>query len=478
MDIILDNTEEPEVRVDALKTLVSTYLKDNIDPKDIFSSIGFSYLLSQSTRIKGFIKQVSLCPEIEMTYRVSLVRDLFVGDCFEILAEMYQTQEESFRSGLPVQIREELLLFFCDPLQNCKFEELYIHLMMEFIGDSTVATLTRYRFIKKLDKPNELYKTKLLIPALLAMRDNTEVDVKFRLLSAQFLGVHGIYSDYFLYQVGSDTTRDEDTRADAYDILLAYSETYTKEEIRSNLLTLGQKGLGIYQNSQNVHTASVEKSVEQLINKLAIKIPDSEELPYEKVIQALGPSDKLFEAIQRIELDEASYGLARLSLRTILCKLYTLISTSEFSVELHNRLLEEMFESSGKCSSGFASRLVNVLSGYHDDMTLLISYEDEIISKVGSELNKAISNLGGTGLTSEPVEVGGSLKTVDEYKENIVEELGIDSQKFLERKHLLHFFRNTFSKIRADLYQEYKGLVSDTDFDLYSRKAILFYEGQ
>jgi hypothetical protein len=38
------------------------------------------------------------------------------------------------------------------------------------------------------------------------------------------------------------------------------------------------------------------------------------------------------------------------------------------------------------------------------------------------------------------------------------------------------FFRNVVGFIREELYLEFKEFLSDEDFDLYCRKALIFYE--
>jgi hypothetical protein len=50
------------------------------------------------------------------------------------------------------------------------------------------------------------------------------------------------------------------------------------------------------------------------------------------------------------------------------------------------RLLEELIDMYGTCSSGFSSRLVNVISGY-GDFNLNISWRDQIIANFTGRLN-------------------------------------------------------------------------------------------
>jgi hypothetical protein len=59
---------------------------------------------------------------------------------------------------------------------------------------------------------------------------------------------------------------------------------------------------------------------------------------------------------------------------------------------MKNRLLEELIEMSGTCSSGFASRLVNVISGF-GDFNITISWKDQIIANFSGRLNARINNI-------------------------------------------------------------------------------------
>ena len=47
--------------------------------------------------------------------------------------------------------------------------------------------------------------------------------------------------------------------------------------------------------------------------------------------------------------------------------------------EMRKRMLEELEEMSATCSTGFASRLINVISGF-GEFNIRISWEDQIIA--------------------------------------------------------------------------------------------------
>jgi tRNA 2-selenouridine synthase SelU len=117
-------------------------------------------------------------------------------------------------------------------------------------------------------------------------------------------------------------------------------------------------------------------------------------------------------------------------------------------------------EASGKCSSGFASHLVNTLSGFDESMSVKIGYEDQIIAIFENELNKEILKLDDKNLSSL-----------------ILDEMTIPVQEYDKRSHFLSFFKQNMSAIRQKIMKDYANDISSEDFDLYFRKAISHYEG-
>ena len=185
-----------------------------------------------------------------------------------------------------------------------------------------------------------------------------------------------------------------------------------------------------------------EKAKEELIEK--IKNQDQ----YDHEI--------LDQAIIRITIDRAIYGRFNLSLANIISKMWTYIQDSEYKQELEKRLLEELIDSNNKCSSGYVSRIVNTLSGF-GDISLQISFEDQIIAVLETRLNGKIIE--------------------DENCDIILDEMTLPVRFYDKRGHFLAFFRKHISFIREDMYKEFKDYISDQDYDLFFRKAIMHYEG-
>ena len=164
----------------------------------------------------------------------------------------------------------------------------------------------------------------------------------------------------------------------------------------------------------------------------------------------------LEQAMIRITIDRAIYGRLNLSLAHIIAKMWTYIHDSEYREELQKRLLEELIDSNNKCSSGYVSRIVNTLSGF-GDVSLQISFEDQIISVLETRLNAEIMK--------------------DDAVDTILEEMTLPVRFYDKRGTFLKFFRTHISRIREEMYEEFKDYVKTHDYDLFFRKAIMHYEG-
>jgi hypothetical protein len=125
---------------------------------------------------------------------------------------------------------------------------------------------------------------------------------------------------------------------------------------------------------------------------------------------------------------------------------------------MKSRLLEELEEMSGTCSSGFAGRLVNTISGF-GDFSMQISWRDQISGNLAGRINKRIQDMDNLTL-----------------QEHVMYEITLDTTMNEDRKHFLKFLRQEVFGLRDELYHEFKNYITDTDFDLYFRAAMSMYE--
>jgi hypothetical protein len=64
------------------------------------------------------------------------------------------------------------------------------------------------------------------------------------------------------------------------------------------------------------------------------------------------------------------------------------------------------------------------------------------------------------------------------FSESVINEMMIKSSRYGDRRNFSLFFRTYASKIREELAEEFKEFVSDADFDLWFRRAIMSYDGE
>jgi hypothetical protein len=293
---------------------------------------------------------------------------------------------------------------------------------------------------------------------------------------------------------------DYNLRADSADVLLRSGSEENKIKARTIITLLGRLNttvISIFDNAQNVHTEEIEESVNNIIeilNQYDLLKVNNEFITFEYVNEKikdmikhhkpLGDSaepqlrsslcdddsakpqlskenifyNNIISSLNRIKMDRAIYGKFNCSLVSILLKVWTYIIGNTNENEMKQRLLQELNESTGLCSSGYASRLVNSITGF-GELTIKISWRDQIISNLSGRLNARIRNMDNLAL-----------------QEAVLVEMTLPTSNFDMRKHFLEFFRENVLFIRDEMYDEFRHHMPDVDFDLYFRSAISNYE--
>jgi hypothetical protein len=177
------------------------------------------------------------------------------------------------------------------------------------------------------------------------------------------------------------------------------------------------------------------------------------------------------------------------NLSNILVKLWSYISKNENVEEMTKRLIEELEDMSGTCSSGFLSRLINTISGF-GEMNITISYEDQIISNFCGRLNAYAQKITKADSCFYNEKYNDILilykfkddcdkkDIIEEFSENVINEMTIPSSDYTKRQSFLLFFRTHMSQLREELYKEFvPEFINNSDFDLYFRKALSVYDG-
>lgn len=434
---------------------------------------------------------------------------------------------------------------FSPSIENHKLLELLI-------------TRMDYDFAKKMLHKHTsqkcLFET-LLFNAQLAFLENASNMTYFKVLAGQYLLQKFTLTllqredvESILFDIASDTELDYDRRADAADVLLQLGSPAMKSNGRDIIMQLGgAEGIvrTVFDNAQNVHNEEVEESVAEVLEFFAmmpLKMINKQVIEFEYVKEQVEDmlkklkenmdedkfktrEKKIQVALSRINLDRALYSKYNSTLSNILIKVWSYLAGHEYEEEMRKRLLEELEEMSGTCSSGFASRLINVISGF-GEFNIRISWEDQITANFSGRLNAAARKITlNDGIfynekledvmklwfnaaeqkelkesiieklqTSEYITSNPTLTNVVDYyldddmdekstiaieyfAENVLNEMALPSSSTHERLHFSLFFRTYVAYIREEMYQEFKDHLDDTSFDLYMRKAMMHYEG-
>uniref|UniRef100_A0A6C0E8W5 Uncharacterized protein n=1 Tax=viral metagenome TaxID=1070528 RepID=A0A6C0E8W5_9ZZZZ len=142
---------------------------------------------------------------------------------------------------------------------------------------------------------------------------------------------------------------------------------------------------GIFNDSQNVHSSSIQESVKKSIDNL---MKDPFTCDKEFIIETLLTSKlECISSLLSYLDDEAYHSTLLLTFYEVFVKVFGRISNSPHKVELMIRLDEEMMESECKCFTGRITRLLNVLNGFYEDIQITISNNERISAIILSTLD-------------------------------------------------------------------------------------------
>ena len=251
-----------------------------------------------------------------------------------------------------------------------------------------------------------------------------KLPLTYKILSAQYhltqfpsdtYDVEGVQK--FLLDIARDKDTEINYRAEAADILDRTGYGDYKRLGREVINELGDlyndnQRKTIYTNLQNVHDVTVTKKVidtlRQLMNTTTKEASESTLTTsnfltdnnsgdiYTRIIELTredNRKDSIIESFQRILIDTAKYE--GLNMVDILLLVWEKICSSDSKPELEKRLLDELHEMDKTCSSGHLSRIINVLSGFFDDIQpVKISFPDQLRTNVFARYTTAMRSLG------------------------------------------------------------------------------------
>lgn len=366
-------------------------------------------------------------------------------------------------------------------------KELAQECCISFIEDKKLSDKKRYEIIcsfnSKTGISTVLNKSKIRVGfdwkfvyglQNIYFQDKTN-DIRYRLLSGQNLiqiskndsEKESIFQQ--LIYIAQNIEYEENTRADAADIVmrlgtpefvaiarqvisdLGYSIVNTGNNVLSRIKT-------VYNDSQNVHNKYITESVLKFIARMMKE--NSNPLPFDTVQNQIvdivrkkklssKSRIKVLKSLHRVSIDTATFTEYDVAISEILIHVWMKICTypQDIKEELESRLIEELLEMQDTCSSGYASRFVNVLTS--QDTYINISIEEQIKANLVGRINARIGKL----------------------PENERDAIGIGTMiDALPDEKLVYenFIKNALDDLYKELYDEFvPEFVSDQQFDLY-----------
>jgi len=474
-----------------IESLIEYY---NFDPEtisEVVSNIIGLNFFSRTKAVQEYLIAICYVKEIPLSYRIecaknlasdalifsSDIKDTYLG--YKQVYDIFEMEKESIKN-LPTPLRVDTVLFLiqCDKYKNESREYF-----CEIIEDKSLDDLFRIKIIQSLE--NQIKENDKFVffakEATLHFIRNEKNTFTYRTIAGQYLfekckptPEEFSNTENFLLNVAKQQDLDENIRADACDILLQYASESIRELAMIVLYEIGggfEVENNMFKNRQNVHIRSIENSVQILLDKISEYVPNNgKRWNFEESKKDLLTKFKnsrtenmnitdLEHSLIRVTVDRAVYGTVHMTLSTIFAKIWTYIQDSQDREEMEKRMVEELIDANNMCSTGFASRMINSLSGF-GDMNITISFEDQITANLEAQLNKKIMNIEDDNLSGL-----------------ILEEMTLPNRFYEKRKNFLKFFRSVISSIRESMHKEFSEHITDTDFDLYFRKALYHYDG-
>lgn len=157
-------------------------------------------------------------------------------------------------------------------------------------------------------------------------------------------------------------------------------------EIEMNEINTSHSKNNIYQDSQNVHSSNINKSVLKASVKL-MKLEEPEDYDDGEIKSILFEHTKSDDSetrdiicivLRRIDIDESKFSVDKntFKLYNVFSSLLKYIKKHSYANELYKRLISEMVEMHKYCSTGHLSRLISSIQGFTEDPELTITISD------------------------------------------------------------------------------------------------------
>jgi hypothetical protein len=153
----------------------------------------------------------------------------------------------------------------------------------------------------------------------------------------------------------------------------------------------------VYQDTQNVHETSINESVKIAVKTMIKLYPPTGVVRIQKLVEDIPNFPiKLLQVIDRIHVENATFGID-ITLEELfesLCMFIKMCEDTDTQNTLYERLIEELSEMDGMCSTGHMSRLINVIQGFTNipELCITISLNDQCYAIVKNYLMECTKN--------------------------------------------------------------------------------------
>ena len=492
-----------------VKVFNTYYEKYGDDILEIINKLNGMYLVSGTTLLHNFIEVICKESTISDVLKIESAKCLCIqNDIQENYAILEYVIKHITEISVPCHVDGIVFLMQCDKFrETCNEEFCKIIDNIKFDCDYRYKTILSLEH-KLSDKEKLTYYT---LNSTFIFIQNQHNYTTYRILGCQLLLQCYELDDSqkeICENLLSVFMKDEDLaynlRADAADVLLKLGNESNKQKAQEVIMILARRDGDVntfFDDAENVHHHEIEESAIETLeflqnqyNKVMLSIVDvetgifkfweeynvknsvkeineTEEYTFQNLVSINNLHfDKFMEkcdlikiAINRIKMDRALYSKFNCQLSHILIQVWQYVIDNKHKDEMKKRMIEELVDMAGKCSTGYAFRLINVLSGF-GDFTIRISWLDQLSGSLAGRMNAYIRSLHDK-----------------EYQMNILNEMIVkednENLNLHGRENFFRFLRETLPFIRQELWNEYRDHITDTDFDVYFKRAMSKYEG-
>jgi hypothetical protein len=551
-ELVVDLSTPLETRINGIEIFFDKFGQE--ESSEIINRLGSMYQFSGTKILEKYLYEICTNCKISSFLKIATAKSLCYFDKEKEIGykALNIVCEDMKDVATPCKIDAICLL-----MVNKKYKQQSRDYFCAIINNRDLECDFRYKTILSLENKEIPNKSYFMYESVFEFFNNTFNRTLYRILAGQYIiqkcnpkKHEKDHVEVILLSFAQDPDLDYNLRADSADVILSLGSLENKETAREIIMILGRQDGAIktiFDNAQNVHVDEIEQSVIEALEflsginmKTLSGVPGTPQINFEYVkkqiedeLEKFKPKepegyqelldgqkkltktyivvyekekeeydekkDKINVSLNRIYMDRALYSSYNCSLLHILLKVWTYLTTHKSEEDMKNRLIEELIEMSGTCSSGFASRLVNVISGF-GDFNLTISWRDQIVANFTGRLNACARDITlpvdvkkncefyginmfvcdccsiERGLADDETHKKLWLGILENFQGLILEEMSLNCNDFNSRRNFLKFFRKNMLGIREELYEEFKAYIPDTDFDLYFRSAISSYE--